>query len=212
MPQNWTKVIYVIYYRICTKHCVFLLGHSVDYIKATTEPYERGIVNFPIEMYLLGYYEGTQPLGPFWKPGFSDKFDENPDNVIKPRVARILNFARAMHNDLNTSSKERIKIWQDSYIAGGYLLCMRVCGCMQVFLIKHYLHLLLFDVDQIIFICPMTVGHIMVCLGSSARLSVLPSVNIFAALYRSNHMSDWLKFHRCYSSSTPNTWYWSLAL
>ena len=107
----------------------FLLGHSVDYIKATTEPIEKGIVNFPIEMYLLGYYEGTQPLGPFWKPGFSEKFDENPDDVIKPRVARILKYARALHNDLNTSSQERLKIWQDSYIAGGYLLCVRLCVC-----------------------------------------------------------------------------------
>ena len=153
----------------------FLLGleeGSVDYIKASTEHEE---VNFPIVMYLLGYYEGTQPLGPFWKSSFPDNLDGVPQ--IASRVARILKYARALDRDLNTSSKERLKNWQESYIAGGYLQCVRARVCMCRVSWSSNLHLLLFDLDHMIFIRPTTVGHITVWLSSSVRLSLRPLTN-----------------------------------
>ena len=83
-----------------------LTGQNVDYIKARTK-------NGAIEMNLLGFYEGPQPMGPFWQASFPENLEGNAK--ISPRVARLLKCARAIEADLERNGGEMKQPWIDSY-------------------------------------------------------------------------------------------------
>ena len=104
----------------------YLIGQCVGYIRAST----KNLDNPPIEMFLLGFYEGPQPMGPFWKTSFPEKLDDIP--LINSRVARILKYARAMQHDLDHCHEARKQQWINSFHAGGCQLYVCVCVCVCI--------------------------------------------------------------------------------
>ena len=63
-----------------------------------------------ILLYLVGFYDGEQPFGPFWHNSFNDKL-----KCLDARMVRLCAFAETLQRDLNESDSDRLYLWSKSF-------------------------------------------------------------------------------------------------
>jgi len=80
---------------------VYLTRKRFDYVEAKLGD---------ITLYIVGFYNGEQPFGPFWHDSFSKHLKD-----ISPRMKRIMEFAKSLHHDVDASDANKIYQWIKSY-------------------------------------------------------------------------------------------------
>ena len=80
---------------------VSLTGKRFDYVSAQWGD---------ITLYIVGFYYGEQPFGPFWQDHFSDHLKD-----LSPRMKRICAFVKLLQEDIDASNADKVYEWMRSY-------------------------------------------------------------------------------------------------
>ena len=79
-----------------------LTGKTFDYVDVCVGD---------ITLYLMGFYHGEQPFGPFWQECFNNRV-----NKLSPRMKRISEFVKMLQEDIDDSDADKVYDWIKSYI------------------------------------------------------------------------------------------------
>ena len=91
-----------------------LTGIQVDYIRTR-------FIGSTMTLFLVGYYEGELPFGPFWSEDFTANIDQ-----LSSQMRRKLSFAKDLQEVLNSCESKNNWSWFVSYKeAMGYFLVHR---------------------------------------------------------------------------------------
>ena len=78
-----------------------LTGKRFDYVEAQLGD---------IVLYIVGFYRGEQPFGPFWHEHFTDHLKD-----LSPRMKCICAFVKLLQEDIDASDANKVYEWMRSY-------------------------------------------------------------------------------------------------